>query len=187
MSSFKRFKRAVLQINNDYWKKVQNNRNKSRKNNSPQYHTPKLFRSESRTLGGEERTSPNKKTSRFLSAIETSSTSFVYRNSISNILGADSQLIPIKQQCHMNLGLCLHCGQSGHLARACSRQLTRPTSSLGIINFIWTITPGILDQFQQSKWPPKALKKTFQMVPKTSQGNQYSLNYQQISWRSPSY
>ena len=48
----------------------------------------------------------------------------------------------------------------------------------GIINFIWTITPGILDQFQQSKWPPKALKKTFQMVPKTSQSNQYSPSYQ---------
>jgi len=47
-----------------------------------------------------------------------------------------------------------------------------------IINFIWTITPGILDQFQQSKWPPKALKKTFQTVPKTSQSNQYSPSYQ---------
>jgi len=51
----------------------------------------------------------------------------------------------------------------------------------GVTNFIWTITPGILDQFQQSKWPPKALKKTFQTVQKTSQSNQYSLSYQQIS------
>jgi len=50
-----------------------------------------------------------------------------------------------------------------------------------ITNFIWTITPGILDQFQQSKWTPKALKKTFQTVPKTSQSDQYSLSYQQIS------
>ena len=30
-----------------------------------------------------------------------------------------------------------------------------------VTNFIQTITPGILDRFQQSKWPPKALKKTF--------------------------
>jgi len=56
------------------------------------------------------------------------------------------------------------------------------TSRNTVTNFIWTITLGILDQFQQSKWPLKALKKTFQMVPKASQGNQYSPSYQQISW-----
>jgi len=50
-----------------------------------------------------------------------------------------------------------------------------------VTNFIWTITPGILNQFRRSKWPPKALKKTFQMVPKMSQSNQYSPSYQQIS------
>ena len=43
-----------------------------------------------------------------------------------------------------------------------------------ITAFIQTITPEILDQFQQSKWPPKALKKTFQMVPRMPQSNQYS-------------
>jgi len=47
-----------------------------------------------------------------------------------------------------------------------------------VTNFIWTITPEILDQFQQSKWPPKALKKTFQMVSKMSQSDQYLLSYQ---------
>ena len=39
--------------------------------------------------------------------------------------------------------------------------------SSGIVtNFIQTITLGILDWFQQSNWPPKALKKTFQKVSK---------------------
>ena len=52
---------------------------------------------------------------------------------------------------------------------------------LGVTNFIWTITPGILDRFRRSKWPPKALKKTFLTVPKTSQSDQYSPSYQQIS------
>ena len=52
---------------------------------------------------------------------------------------------------------------------------------VGVTNFIWTITPEILDRFRQSKWPPKALKKTFQTIPKTSQRDQYSLSYQQIS------
>jgi len=50
-----------------------------------------------------------------------------------------------------------------------------------VTNFIRTITPGILDRFRRSKWPPKALKKTFLTVPKTSQSNQYSSSYQQIS------
>ena len=50
-----------------------------------------------------------------------------------------------------------------------------------VTNFIWTITLGILDRFRRSKWPPKALKKTFLTVSKTSQSNQYSLSYQQIS------
>ena len=46
-----------------------------------------------------------------------------------------------------------------------------------VTNFIQTITLGILDQFQQSKWLPKSLKKTFQTVPKTSQRDQYSPSY----------
>ena len=72
--------------------------------------------------------------------------------------------------------LCLH-NLSSHIGLNC------------VTNFIWTITLGILDQFQQSKWLPEALKKTFQMVPKISQGNQYlpSYRYQQISQWSPSH
>ena len=54
-------------------------------------------------------------------------------------------------------------------------------SSPVVTNFIRTITPGILDRFRRSKWPPKALKKIFLTVPKTSQSSQYSLSYQQIS------
>ena len=50
-----------------------------------------------------------------------------------------------------------------------------------VTNFIWTIAPGVLNRFQQSKWPQKALKKTFQTVPKMSQSDQYSPSYQQIS------
>jgi len=63
-----------------------------------------------------------------------------------------------------------------------------PQFMVGIVtNFIWTITLGILGLFQQSKWPLKAFKKTFQMVPKMSQGDQYPPSYQQISWQSPSH
>jgi len=69
---------------------------------------------------------------------------------------------------------CLVEDYSYHLDIATLLQTARGT----VTNFIQTITPGILDQFQQSKWPPKALKKTFQTISKTSQGNQYSLSYQ---------
>ena len=62
----------------------------------------------------------------------------------------------------------------------CSRGRTKRGDNT-VTNFIQTITLGILDQFQQSKWPLKALKKTFQMVPETSQSDQYSLSYQQIN------
>ena len=60
---------------------------------------------------------------------------------------------------------------------ACIGRSTLTQILLYVTNFIQTITLGILDQFQQSKWPPKALKKIFQTVPKTSQSNQYSLSY----------
>ena len=53
-----------------------------------------------------------------------------------------------------------------------------------ITNFIRTITPEILDRFRQSKWPLKALKKTFQTVSKMSQSNQYSAD-QLVITKSP--
>ena len=57
------------------------------------------------------------------------------------------------------------------LMRELNRMLGIKSKILTVTNFIWTITLGILDWFQGYKWPPKALKKTFQTVPKTSQGN----------------
>jgi len=90
--------------------------------------------------------------------------------------------------------LCTHlCACRAHILNeplpkcANSPQTVGTTPSYTVTNFIWTITLGILDWFWWSKWPPKALKKTFQTVPKTSQSNQYSPSYQQISWQSPSH
>ena len=45
------------------------------------------------------------------------------------------------------------------------------------------ISPQILAQFPQSKLCLKALKQTFQTMPKTYQSNQCSLRYQSISAR----
>jgi len=47
---------------------------------------------------------------------------------LANKLGPDGRLTPAEHQCRMNLGLCMHCGQSGHLARGCPKQNARPTS-----------------------------------------------------------
>jgi len=47
----------------------------------------------------------------------------------------------------------------------------------GVTNFIRPITPWILARFPRSKMRRKALKETFQMMPKMCQSNQYSLRY----------
>ena len=44
-------------------------------------------------------------------------------------LGPDRQLTLAEYQRHMNLGLYMHCGQSGHLARGCPKQNTRLTNT----------------------------------------------------------
>jgi len=54
-----------------------------------------------------------------------------------------------------------------------TKKYEESTKVPSVTNFVQTVTLGILDQFQQSKWPPKALKKTFQMIPKMSQSDQY--------------
>ena len=41
-------------------------------------------------------------------------------------LSPDGHLTPVECQCCMSLGLCMHCGQSGHLARNCPKQNSRP-------------------------------------------------------------
>jgi len=37
----------------------------------------------------------------------------------------------VEYNCQMSLGLCLHCGQSGHLIRLCLKQVRRNPAILG--------------------------------------------------------
>ena len=75
--------------------------------------------------GAEERTP------RLPSPLRVSSSLPLQRSSISNVLGANERLTPVERQQWMDLGLCLYCSQSGHLARAYPRYSVRPSSSLG--------------------------------------------------------
>ena len=57
ISSFEQFKRVVLQIDNDYWKRIQDDKNKLQTNWNLQYPLPKPPRPEPvRPLGDEEKT-----------------------------------------------------------------------------------------------------------------------------------
>ena len=124
--SFEGFKRAVLQIDNDYWKRIQDDKKRLQTNQFFQHHLTKPLRTEpSQALGAKERAP------RLPSPLRVSFSSLSQRSSISNILEADRRLTPVEWQQQMDLGLCLCCGQSGHLARACPRYSSRPPSSLG--------------------------------------------------------
>ena len=128
ISSFEEFKRTVLQIDNNYWKRIQDDKNKSQTTCFFQYHISKLPKSEFIKTS-----SLKEKTLSFSSPFRASSSLLLQKPPTNNILGANSQLILVEQQCHMNLGLYLYCDQSRHLARLYPRQSMRSSSSLRVL------------------------------------------------------
>jgi len=67
---------------------------------------------------------------------------------VTNILGLDGQLTLAKHYCHMNLGLCIHCGQTGHLARACPKQAYR---IIGVVKAYTSLVDHSMDLLDRSK------------------------------------
>ena len=126
ISLFEEFKRAVLCINNNYQKRIQDNKNKLQANCLSQYYASKLPKQEST-----KNPQTNKKIPKFLSTSRTLSRPIPLRTPTSNILGVDDWLTPLEQQHYMSLGLCLQCKQFSHLARVCPKQILRSCSSLG--------------------------------------------------------
>jgi len=121
-----------LRIDNEYWKRLQEDKNKLQTNRSTQDHLPRPVRPKSsRSLWTESKGVPaDRETRAFQPPIISPYTNHLALPS-NSILGADGRLTLAERQRHMNLGLCLRCGQTGHFARACSKQSSRPP---GMIN-----------------------------------------------------
>jgi len=67
---------------------------------------------------------------------------------VTNILGPDGQLTPAEHQHCMNLELCICCGQTRYLARACPKQAYRTT---GIVEAYVFLIDHSTDSSDRSK------------------------------------
>ena len=129
-SHFEGLKRAILQIDNDYWKRHLEEKKKFSTSRATTYAPSRIPRQEWRptivlTEGHPTYTQPSvERTRPSTSRIPTSSLEHSNTNP-TTILGPDSRLTPAERQRRLSLGLCMCCGQPGHLARACPHQHSR--------------------------------------------------------------
>jgi len=134
LSSFEGYKRAVLRINNNFWRQIQDEKNKARIARTLQHHLPKPPRTENAHFTPDSRPPPPERAPPGRPREDTQLvSSAILENppSSSNILGPDGRLTIEERTCRMNLGLCLRCSQSGHLARLCPKQAGRGTGPMG--------------------------------------------------------
>jgi len=130
LSTFEGYKQAVLKIDNDHWQWVQEEKNRQQLACTLQGH---LYRT---PWPKPPRNGPNNKPlvpdrqlrdwTRLPNLYNSSQPPIVPPAIPTNVLGPDSRLTTVEWQWRMSLGLCMCCGQSGHLARNCLRQSKRP-------------------------------------------------------------
>ena len=126
LSTFEGLKRAVMRIDSDYWRHVQDGKNKTRLARSLQDHIPRPFQAEpSKPQPSERSNTPERPNRDKPRAPFPSSTPPVPLPLPSSILGPDGRLTPLERQHRLDLGLCMRCRLSGYLARNCPRQSTR--------------------------------------------------------------
>ena len=135
VSTFKGLKRAVSRIDNDFWKRHQEDKNKLRTVRTLPSFVPRTPRLDSNRFPNAPEGPPNpdrwyweKPRLSPLSPLTTRPDSSQPLNT--NILGPDGRLTPVERQCRLALGLCMHCGQPGHLTHSCPRQSHRTPAAV---------------------------------------------------------
>ena len=109
ISTFKDLKRAVLKINSDYWRRVNNNRQRYQVAKSTQGHSPKNPKFKALSTSS----IPNRILSSTSNSLDYTQISFSFLGTsqlynLLQILDPDGKLIPVECQCRMDLGLCLY-------------------------------------------------------------------------------
>ena len=132
-SSFEGLKRAVLRIDNNYWKRSLEESIRPHIIHSSHAPPQTSWTDQTNPIPPANHMSlPNRvfgeRSRPILPQAPTSRTDS--SNSPYNAkLGPDGHLTPAECQRCMNLGLCMRCGQSGHLVRGCPKQNTRPSNT----------------------------------------------------------
>jgi len=122
-SSFEGFKRAIMRIDSDYWKRTQDDKNKLRTIRPLQTHFQRISRPDlNQPLPLVMGTSPAERSTRDRPRLPLATSSVT---PFPSILGPDGQLTQQERQRCMSLGLYLRCGQTGHLVRTCPKQAQR--------------------------------------------------------------
>jgi len=127
LSTFKGLKRAVMRIDSNYWRHIRDGKNKLQltrslqepptRSNRPD--PPKSVLTDRNLLFKQFARDRPRLPSLIVPALTQS------LSSLAPFLGLDRQLTLVEYQCCLDLGLCIHCGQSGHLAKNCPKQVTR--------------------------------------------------------------
>jgi len=130
MSSFEGLKWAVLRIDNNYWKRQSEDKNKVRSTRTSQNYPPRNpWLEPNKPPGTSERATNFDRWSCEGPRYPLSSTPSTCPENLTpignNILGPDGHLTLAEHQCCLTLGLCIRCGQSSHFVWACPKQSLR--------------------------------------------------------------
>jgi len=125
-----------MRIDNDFWKRHQEEKHKFQAARSMQSYFPKSPRpTQGRPSPAQDGLTPSDKAPWDCvqrSSPQTSSPSRVELSSSTTVsfLGPDGRLTPAERQHCMNMGLCMRCGQLGHLARSCPKQMNQSSGGI---------------------------------------------------------
>ena len=132
-SSFEGLKRAVLRIDNNYWKRSLEESIRPHIIHSSHAPPQTSWTDQTNPIPPANHMSlPNRvfgERSRPIPPQAPTSRTDSSNSPYNAKLGPDGHLTPAECQRCMNLGLCMRCGQSGHLVRGCPKQNTRPSNT----------------------------------------------------------